>query len=225
MNIAILGTGMVGRAIAGKLAEGRDTVAIGTRDPQALKGHPGSDRVPPFTEWQSAHPAVTVATFFDAAAAGEIIVNATPGSVSIDVLRMAGPDNLDGKVLVDVSNPLDFSSGMPPTLFTASDDSLGERIQREFPAARVVKTLNTVNAAVMVAPRRLADGDNHAFVSGNDPEGKRVVTELLQNRFGWRHVIDLGDITTARGAEMLMPMWLRLMATFGTAEFAWKVVT
>jgi 8-hydroxy-5-deazaflavin:NADPH oxidoreductase len=138
---------------------------------------------------------------------------------------MAGADNLDGKILVDVSNPLDFSAGMPPSLFVSNTDSLGERIQAQLPGVRVVKALNTVNASVMVDPGQLADGDHHVFLSGNDAGAKQAVADLLRDRFGWRHVLDLGDISTARGAEMLMPMWLRLMGSLGTAMFNWRIVT
>jgi 8-hydroxy-5-deazaflavin:NADPH oxidoreductase len=219
MDIGVLGTGTVGRALAGKLAATGAQVVIGTRDPAVLPGRED------FADWRATSPAVEVGTFAEAAAAAEIAFNATPGHVSLEVLRMAGADNLEGKILVDVSNPLDFSTGMPPSLFVSNTDSLGERIQAQLPGTRVVKSLNTVNASVMVDPRQLADGDHHVFVSGNDQEAKQVVSDLLRDRFGWRNVIDLGDISTARGAEMLMPMWLRLMGSLGTAMFSWRIVT
>jgi predicted dinucleotide-binding enzyme len=112
---------------------------------------------------------------------------------------------------------------MPPTLFVKDTDSLGERIQREFPEARVVKSLNTLNADLMVQPRVLADGAHTVFVSGNDDDAKRTVTELLTG-MGHTDVIDLGDITTARGVEMLLPVWLRLMFALGTPKFNVKIV-
>jgi 8-hydroxy-5-deazaflavin:NADPH oxidoreductase len=220
MDIGVLGTGTVGRTLAGKLAATGAQVVIGTRDPAALAGREE------FAAWRASSPAVAVGTFAEAAAAAaEIAFNATSGHVSLEVLRMAGADNLDGKILVDVSNPLDFSTGMPPSLFVSNTDSLGERIQAQLPGVRVVKALNTINASVMVDPRQLADGDHHVFLSGNDAEAKQVVSDLLRDRFGWRHVIDLGDISTARGAEMLMPMWLCLMGSLGTARFSWRIVT
>ena len=157
-------------------------------------------------------------------AAADLVVNATSGAGSLDALRQAGEANLDGKVLVDVANPLDFSQGMPPSLSVSNTDCLGECIQREFPNARVVKTLNTVNASVMVNPGLVGGGDHTVFVSGNDPEAKALVTGLLTDGFGWRDVIDLGDITTARGAEMQMALWLRLMGSLGTPMFNFKVV-
>ena len=137
---------------------------------------------------------------------------------------MAGAANLAGKILVDIANPLDFSKGIPPTLAICNTDSLGERIQATFPAARVVKTLNTVNASVMVNPRQVADGDHHVFLSGNDADAKARVTTLLREDFGWRHVLDLGDISTARGTEMLLPIWIRLWSALGTHLFNLKLV-
>ena len=165
-----------------------------------------------------------VGSFADAAAHGEILFNCTAGVGSLEALRMAGERTLNGKVLIDIANPLDFSKGMPPTLTVCNADSLAEQIQRAFPAVKVVKTLNTVNARLMVNPRQLADGDHSIFVSGNDASAKIQVTDVLKNWFGWRHVIDLGDITTARGAEMLLPAWLRLLGALNTPMFNFKIV-
>ncbi|WP_406044871.1 NADP oxidoreductase [Micromonospora sp. NBC_00898] len=178
---------------------------------------------PAFSAWAAAHPAVTVATFAQAAAESDLIVNATSGSVSIEALRLAGAENLAGKVLVDIANPLDFSQGMPPTLFVKDTDSLGEQIQREFPDAKVVKALNTMNAFLMVDPHQLAGGDHSTFISGNDEDAKKIATSLLEG-FGHTDVIDLGDISTARGTEMLLPVWLRLWNALGTPMFNFKIV-
>jgi predicted dinucleotide-binding enzyme len=167
---------------------------------------------------------VKLGSFADAAAHGELVVNATAGEASLDALRQAGEVNLAGKVLVDLANALDYSQGMPPSLFVANTDSLGERIQRAFPAVRVVKTLNTMNALIMVSPHQLADGDHTVFVCGNDPEAKALVTRLLTEGFGWRDVIDLGDLTAARGAEMLVALWVRLWGALQTPTFNLKVV-
>jgi hypothetical protein len=164
----------------------------------------------------------THGTFADAAAFGEIIFNCTSGMASLDALRQAGAGNLDGKILIDVANPLDFSKGMPPTLSVCNTDSLGEQIQRAFPGARVVKTLNTMNTNVMVDPG-LVPGDSDVFVSGNDAAAKAQVTEILKSWFGWRSIIDLGDITTARGTEMLLPIWLRLWSTFKTLNINFHI--
>jgi len=226
MRVAVLGTGMVGRAIAGKLSELGHEVVVGTRDPAATLARQEPDFYgnPPFAAWLAGHPQVRLAGLADAAAHGELLVNATAGAAALEALRLAGADNLDGKVLVDVANPLDFSQGMPPSLSVVNTDCLGECIQREFPAARVVKALNTVNASLMVDPGLVGGGDHTVFVSGNDPEAKALVTGLLTDGFGWRDVVDLGDITTARGPEMFMALWLRLMGSLQTPMLNIKVV-
>lgn len=221
MRIAVLGTGTVGRAIAGRVDELGHEVLVGTRDPaHTLRaGQPEGS----FADWSAEHSRVRVATFADAAAASELVVNATPGDVSLAVLHEAGASNLDGKVLVDISNPLDFSKGFPPTLLVKDTDSLGEQIQEAFPGALVVKTLNTLTAHLMVHPDTLADGDHTVFVSGNDVAAKADVTQLLRS-FGHTDIIDLGDIHTCRGPEMYLPLWLRLMGALGTATFNIKLV-
>jgi 8-hydroxy-5-deazaflavin:NADPH oxidoreductase len=152
-----------------------------------------------------------------------MVVNATSGVVSVEVLELAGETNLNGKILIDVANPLDFSKGMPPTLSVSNTDSLGEQIQRRFPEARVVKTLQTMNAYLMVDPAQLAEADHTVFVSGDDAETKASVTELLRS-FGWTDIIDLGDITTARCTEMLLPIWLRLFGALQKPTFNFKIV-
>jgi hypothetical protein len=224
MNTAVLGTGMVGRTIAARLAELGHTVTIGTRDPEATlaRTEPDAMGTPPFATWAAENPGITVGGFADAAAGAELIVNATNGGASLDVLAAAGAENLADKVILDIANPLDFSKGMPPTLFVKDTDSLGEQIQRTFPAARVVKALNTLNADLMAHPAQLADPGT-VFVSGNDVDAKNTVTGLLKD-FGHQDVIDLGDITTARGTEMLLPVWLRLWGTLGTPSFNFKIV-
>jgi 8-hydroxy-5-deazaflavin:NADPH oxidoreductase len=178
---------------------------------------------PPFREWLAGHPAVHLETFAAAAGGADLVVNATGGDASLDVLTLAGADNLAGKVLVDVSNPLDFSQGFPPTLFVKDSDSLAEQIQRAFPEARVVKTLNTMTAALMVEPSLVAGGEHTVFVSGDDADAKQTVGELLAG-FGHTDVVDLGDITSARGAEMVLPLWLRLMRSLDGPLFQFKVV-
>jgi predicted dinucleotide-binding enzyme len=197
---------------------------IGTRDPETTLARTDPDPMgnPPFARWASEHPGVALASYAEAAAGADLVVNATNGSGSLAALELAGEDTLAGTVLVDVSNPLDFSAGFPPTLFVKDTDSLGEQIQRAFPRARVVKTLNTMNADVMVDPGSLGEGST-VFVSGDDPGAKAQVTELLRS-LGHRDVLDLGDISTARGPEMLLPAWLRVMGALGTATFNFKVV-
>ncbi len=224
MNIAVLGTGMVGRAIATRLHGLGHTVVIGTRDPQATLARTEPDAMgnPAFSTWQGEHAGIALAAFADAAADAELVVNASSGAATLELLGLAGADNLAGKVLIDISNPLDFSAGFPPTLFVKDTDSLGEVVQRTFPETKVVKTLNTLNADLMVNPKSLGESTT-IFVSGDDPAAKAVVVELLQS-FGHDDVIDLGGIETARGTEMVLPVWLRLMGALGTAEFNFKVV-
>ncbi|HCB06009.1 MAG TPA: NADP oxidoreductase [Nocardioides bacterium] len=224
MKFAVLGTGTVGRAIGGRLDELGHDVTIGTRDPQATLARTEADGMgnPPYAEWAAQHNGIRLASFADASAAAEVVVNATSGEASLEVLGLAGGENLAGKVLIDIANPLDFSAGMPPTLLVKDTDSLGEQIQRAFPAVRVVKTLNTLTAGLMVRPDTLPEGSS-VFVSGDDAEAKAVVSTLLKE-FGHTDVIDLGDLSTARGTEMLLPVWLRLMGALGTPNFNFKIV-
>lgn len=225
MKIAVLGTGMVGKAFADRLEELGHEVSVGTRNVDATMASTEPDRRgnPPFAVWATNHPQVRLATFAEATADAELIVNATSGSVTIAALEAAGRDNLAGKVLLDVSNPLDTSAGFPPTLFVKDTDSLAEQIQAAFPALLVVKALNTMTAALMVNPRQLADGQHSVFVAGNDTQAKQTVTNLLTS-FGHTDVIDLGDISTARGAEMYVSLWLRLAGALKTSLFNVKVV-
>ena len=226
MRIGVLGTGMVGQVLAAKLAGTGYEVTVGTRDPAATlaRQEPDGYGNPPFSAWHAQHPDVKVGSFADAASHGELVVNATAGAASLDALRLAGEANLHGKVLVDLANALDFSKGMPPSLLVANTDSLGERLQRAFPDVKVVKSLNTMNALLMADPGQLADGDHTVFVCGDDDEAKAQVTQLLTEAFGWRDVIDLGDLSAARATEMVLPIWLRLMGTLRTPAFNFKVV-
>jgi 8-hydroxy-5-deazaflavin:NADPH oxidoreductase len=209
MRLAVLGTGTVGRALArGFVGLGYD-VTTGTRDPEVTRRR------------EETHPA-PLATYAEAASSADVVVNATNGAASLAVLRQAGAENLAGRVVLDVSNPLDFTRGMPPTLFVKDDDSLAEQLQREFPEARVVKSLNTLNADLMVHPGVLG-AVTTVFVSGDDQDAKQVVSRLL-GELGHRDVIDLGDITSARGVEMWLPLWLRIMGSLGTAQFNLHIV-
>jgi predicted dinucleotide-binding enzyme len=225
VRLGILGTGTVGKTIAARLASLEHEVMVGTRNPEETTSRTKPDPYgnPPFSAWQEEHPEVKLGTFAQAAAHGEMIVNATAGAVSLEALEQAGEDNLSGKVLIDVSNPLDFSKGMPPTLSVVNTDSLGEQIQRRFPEAKVVKTLHTMNAYLMVDPAQLAGADHTVFVSGDDPGAKAAVTDLLRS-FGWTDIINLGDITTARGTEMVLPVWLRLFGALQKPVFNFKIV-
>lgn len=214
MKIGIFGTGMVGTTIANKLIALGHQVKLGAREANNEKA----------ASWaQKAGAGASHGTFADAAAFGELVFNCTLGSAALDVVRAAGADNLADKILIDISNPLDFSHGMPPSLFSGNTDSLGEAIQRELPRTKVVKALNTINCDVMVDPARLP-GEHDVFVSGNDPEAKAKVSEILRGWFGWKHVIDLGDISTARGTESYLPLWVRLWGALGSPNFNIHIV-
>ena len=213
MKIGVLGTGMVGSAIASRLAALGHEVKMGAREA-------GNEKARRWAE--SAGKGASSGTFADAAKFGEIVFSATLGTAALDALRAAGKENVRGKVLVDVSNPLDFSKGAPPTLFTGPGDSLGERIQKELPDAKVVKALNTVNANLMGDPGRLS-GESDLFLCGNDAGAKERVKALLQE-FGWKSFIDLGDITGARGTEAYLLLWLSLYGALKTADFNVRVV-
>lgn len=213
MKVGILGSGVVGQTIGGKLVELGHDVVMGTRDAGKLK------------EWLGkVGGKAKVGSFADAATHGEIVFNCTSGAGAIEALKMAGERSLNGKVLIDVSNPLDFSRGMPPSLLVSNTDSLGEQIQRAFPAVKVVKTLNTVNAKLMMNPKQVADGNHDIFISGNDAKAKAQVTDVLKSWFGWKNVTDLGDISTARGVEMYLPLWVRLWGALQTPMFNIKIV-
>jgi predicted dinucleotide-binding enzyme len=201
---------MVGQALATKLVHLGHQVTMGSRTA-------GNERA---VAWANeAGESAGEGSFDEAAGLGELVFNCTAGTASLEALRAAGEDNLSGKVLVDVANPLDFSGGMPPPLAFCNDDSLGERIQAEFPGARVVKTLNTVNCQVMVDPARVP-GEHVVFVSGDDEGAKADVAELLES-FGWPRprIVDLGGIRAARGAEMYLPLWLTLYGRLDSGDF------
>jgi len=214
MKFGVLGTGVVGPAIAGGLVAHGHEVRLGAR----VAGNEKARR------WaEAAGKNASSGTFADAAKFGEVVFSATRGDVAVDALRAAGNENLRGKALVDVSNPLDFSKGMPPSLFTAAaGDSLGERIQKEFPEARVVKALNMVNANLMANPGRL-HGESDLFLCGNDAAAKERVAGVLKE-FGWKTVHDLGDITGARGMEAYLLLWLRVYMTWNTPDFNVRIV-
>jgi predicted dinucleotide-binding enzyme len=211
MRMGVLGSGMAAQAISARLAEVGHDVVIGTSDIEKLKG------------WQSSNQKVIVGSFAEASAHGEMIFNATDGGASLNALRLAGEENLAGKILVDVSNPLDFANGFPPSLTVVGIDSLAEQIQRAFPSIRVVKTLNTVTARVMTHPLEVANGDHHVFISSNDVDAKAQVSEVLRS-FGWIHIFDLGDLSTARGTEAYLLLWVRLYGAMNTGMINVKIM-
>ena len=215
MKIGILGTGMVGNTIGSKLIQLGHSVKMGSRTTANEKA----------TSWVKANGTkASQGTFADAASFGEIIFNCTAGGVSIGALQTAGKQNLNGKILIDVANPLDHSRGSPPGLLSglSNTTSLGEEIQKTFPGLKVVKTLNTMNCNLMVNASSLK-GEHDVFICGNDNEAKTKVKEVLA-LFGWQSPVDLGDISAARGTEMLLPLWIRLGSILHTAAFNFKIV-
>lgn len=213
MKYSIFGTGVVGQTIGSKLIANGHEVMMGSRSASNEKG----------MQWvNNSTGKGKLGTFSDAAKFSDIIFNCVKGEMSLEVMKLAGEPNLKGKLIIDISNPLDFSKGMPPSLTVCNTDSVGEQIQRNYPDSFVVKTLNTTNCQVMVNPSLVA-GEHDLFLSGNDPESKEKVRTILQREFGWKNIIDLGDITTARGVEMLLPIWVRLYGALKTPNFNFHI--
>lgn len=217
MKIAVLGTGLVGDTIGSKLIELGHEVMLGSRTAGNEKAkaflakHPGNARA---------------GTFLEAAAFGEIIFNCTSGGASVEALMLAGESNLNGKILIDLANPLDFSNDFHVTLSIANTYSLGEMIQKTFPGVKVVKSLNTIWCGLMVNPGMINGGDHNIFVCGNDARAKEKVKEILIS-FGWQdqNILDLGDISKARGTEMYLPLWLSIYGKTNNVAFNVKIVS
>ncbi len=214
-KIGVFGTGMVGKTIGSKLIQLGYEVKMGSR----------SSTNDSASEWVAGNGKnASTGTFAEAASFGEIIFNCTKGEIALEVFKLAGKENLKGKTVIDISNPLDFSKGMPPFLIPefSNTNSLGEEIQKLVPEAHIVKTLNIVNCEVMVDAGK-SGGDPTMFMSGNDA-GAKTETRKILNQFGWSDIIDLGDISTARGTEMLLPIWLRTWMATGNGYFAFKII-
>ncbi|TCJ23217.1 NADPH-dependent F420 reductase [Nocardioides jejuensis] len=208
MEIAVLGTGMVGKTLAAGFVRVGHTVTVGTRDPEVTAAR---------EEWTD----VRLATYADAARGADLVVLAVGGQVAEEALAQA--DLPDGAIVLDLTNPLDFSNGFPPTLTVKDTDSLAEMLQRAHPTAQVVKALNTVNCALMVTPEQLAEGDHTIFIAGDDAAARAHVHSLLQD-LGWVDIVEFPSLEAARGLEMYLPLWVRLMQQLGTAHFNLKLV-
>jgi 8-hydroxy-5-deazaflavin:NADPH oxidoreductase len=208
MQIAILGTGAVGPALGKAFSGVGHDVVIGTRDPEKTRAR---------EEWTGIDLPLAAYEDLD----GEAFINATNGRGSLSALQAVG-EALNGKVVIDTSNALDFSQGFPPSLFVSNTDSLAEQLQRELPEARLVKMFNTINNQIMINPRGLAS-DTTIFVADNDPAARETATSLAAD-LGWTDVFDLGDLTAARGLEMYLPLWVRILSQLGRANFNIKLV-
>ena len=208
MDIAILGSGEVGRALGRAFTAAGHQITIGTRDPERTRAR---------EEW--ADVSLNLVAYADLR--GDVFVNATSGAGALAALRAVG-SGLDGKVVIDTANPLDHSQGFPPSLFISNTDSLVEQLQRELPNARLIKSFNTMSNPVMINPTGLP-ADSTIFIAGNDEEARQVAADLLRD-LGWTDILDLGDLTAARGLEMYLPLWIRLYSRLGHPMFNIKVV-
>jgi 8-hydroxy-5-deazaflavin:NADPH oxidoreductase len=230
MKVAVIGTGIVGRTLAEKLIDLNHEVMIGTRNVTEKQMSKEQDNYgnKSFSEWLIENSKIQLGSFGNAASWGEIVFNATHGSSSVTALILAGAKNLQGKILIDVANPLDFSSGMPPSLLPGlnNTNSLGEEIQKTFPDTYVVKTLNTMWCGLMVNPMMIGNGDHVNFISGNNTDAKAKVRKLLI-QFGWKDesIIDLGDLKAARATEALLPIWLKVMSVKNSGVFNFNIVS
>jgi len=213
MKVGILGSGDVGKRLAGGFASRGHEVSLGTRSPQN----------PELVKWAaSVKGKVTIGSVADAARHGELVVLAVHGDSAVAVLEAAGAAQLAGKVLIDVTNPLDFSKGMPPTLFVGTTDSLGEQIQRAVPSAKVVKAFNTVGSPQMVDPRVKGQPRLELLIAGNDAGAKQKVTEIAKS-FGWAGTLDAGGIEASRWLEAMVPLWVRVGSAVQTFSHVWVV--
>ncbi len=221
MKIGIIGSGVVAQTLGAKLIELGHDVVLGTRDPKKLdekKNMAGT-----LKEWLAAvKNKGKVVAFPEAVAHGEILINATHGQISVEALKLAGADKVGAKILIDTANELDFSKGMPPAVLASQTRSIGENIQNAFPNLKVVKSLNTIGAPIMVNPKMLKGGDHTIFMAGNDKVAKDKVSDLLKS-FGWTDILDLGDISAARAPEMYLSMWVRLYGSLQNGMINIKV--
>lgn len=218
MKIGILGTGGVGRTLAAKLNSDGHEIMIGTRNVEETlaKNQPDAMGSPPYKEWQSHNPKVKLATFADTAKFGEIIILATFGDATKNALDLAGKENFNGKVVIDTTNPLDFSKGVPPGFTATLGHSLGEQIQKHIPNAKVVKAFNSIGAHIMINPKR-EEGDPDFFIAGNDEGAKKKVSEVAKG-LGWNSVVDLGDISQSYWLEGLAMIWIN----YGFKNNSWN---
>jgi 8-hydroxy-5-deazaflavin:NADPH oxidoreductase len=222
MKIAILGTGNVGQTYANKFIELGHEVMMGTRNPDETRSKEK------FADWHTSNAQVQLGTFAETVAFGEIVLNALQGAATIAAIKTASTKDFDGKIILDVSNPLDFSNGFPPSLIPElqNTNSLGEEIQKTLPNAKVVKTLSTMWCGLMVNPAMIGNGDHNAFIAGNDADAKAKIKEVMTS-FGWitANILDLGDITKARGVEMYLPLWLSIYGATNNGAFNIKIVS
>lgn len=227
MNVAVIGTGAVGQAMSKKFVELGHLVFMGTRNVEQSLNRKEKDAwgTPGIGSWIKENPQVELTTFREAAEKGrDLLVFAINGMAAMDSLKSIGDELLTGRTMMDISNPLDFSKGFPPTLSICNTESLGEKIQNAYPQLKLVKTLNSVSHSIMINPQMI-EGDHVVFICGNDAGAKQEISSVLED-FGWKYqnIVDLGDITSSRGTEMTLPLWTRLMGKFQTSLFNMNIV-
>lgn len=218
MKIAVLGTGGVGNTIGARLIELGHEVIMGSRTATNEKALAFAEK----------HPGkASAATFADAIKIGEVVINCTKGDSAVAVLSN-GKNSLTNKIVIDIANPLDFSNGMPPCLIPSLSNtwSLGEEIQKNFPEAKVVKTLNTMWCGLMVNPKMIGEGNHLNYICGNDAAAKEMVIGLLEE-FGWKkeNILDLGDISNSRATEAVLPIWLRVWGVTKNGAFNFRIIS
>jgi predicted dinucleotide-binding enzyme len=213
-RVGVLGTGEVGRRLAAGFRGRGHEVTIGSRDPDK----------PELREWLSGEGAgIQAGTFADAAATGELVVLAVLGDAAEQAIAEASPENFAGKVVIDAMNPLDFSGGFPPKLSISGEDSLGERVQRTLPEAKVVKAFNIIGNAYFVDPS-FSEGGPTMLIAGDDAEAKRTVTDLLTD-FGWSEVVDIGGIEGSRELEAICIAWVKIGGVRGAWDHGFKLLS
>lgn len=212
MKFGVLGTGVVGEALATKLVAIGHTVMMGSRTKDNAKAR----------NWATAAgESARSGDFAETASFGEIVIFATLGSALLDAARMAGPANVADKVVIDVTDPVEGTSlRRIPEL--SNTTSAGEELQRVMPDAKVVKTFNTMHYRIMVDPSRVP-GEHDAFYCGDHQDAKAVVADILRS-FGWKNPVDLGPLSSARATEGLLPFWQSLSDALGTDDFNYRIV-
>ena len=210
-KVGILGSGDVGKQLGRGFAKHGFDVMLGSREPAKLES------------WRrETSGKVSTGTFAQAAAHGDLVILALHGAATEAAIDLAGAKNFSGKLVLDATNPLDFSHGMPPGLLLGTTDSMGERVQKKLPGAKVVKCFNTVSNVKMIDPK-FKEGVPPMLICGNDAEAKKR-TDAILRELGWPGAMDIGGIEGARWLEAIVPLWVRAGQVLNTYEHAFKVV-
>ena len=213
MRVGVLGSGEVGRCLAAGFSGRGHEVMIGSRDPAKAE----------LREWLAGDGSgIEVGTFAETAAHGELLVLAVLGNAAEEAIADAGPDNFKGKIVIDAMNPLDFSGGFPPKLSIAGEDSLGERVQRALPEARVVKAFNTIGNPYFVDPS-FSEGQPTMLIAGDDQSAKDTVRDVLTD-FGWSDTVDIGGIEGSRELEAICVVWVKIGGARGAWDHGFKLL-